>query len=239
MARDSRKSNGILNGNGIQKSEETKRKNWMDIKTVFVAKNEKQKEVLRTINNNTVTIISGLAGTGKTFLAVMYGLNEFLKGKYKRLIFTRPCVEAVGEKLGYLPGGFNEKISPYMIPIFCVLEKAIGVERVNKLIEENCIVTLPLAFQRGVTFEDAFVLLDEAQNTIPNQIEMFLTRIGDNSKIVITGDPSQSDIDGINGLVDACERLKGVSGLAVVTMEKEHIVRHPIVALISQKYERK
>ena len=169
-------------------------------------------------------------------LAVVSGLKEFVSGQYKKMIFTRPCVEANGENLGFLPGDLNEKISPYMYPIFDFLSDYLNAKQIEEYIKSEFITTLPLAFMRGVTFKDAFVILDEAQNTKPEQIRMFLTRIGDNCKVVLTGDPNQTDIGTKNGLVDACERLKGVSSLDIVKFTNDDIIRNPIVAEIEERY---
>ncbi len=175
--------------------------------------------------------------THNTMISVVSGLREFVMGKYSKLIFTRPCVEANGENLGFLPGDLNEKIHPYMYPIFDFLSDYLSAKQIDGLIKSENIITLPLAFQRGITFKNSFVLLDEAQNTNVGQIRMFLTRIGDNCKVVITGDPNQSDVKNKNGLVDACERLVGIDGLGIVHFTEEDIFRHPIVFAIEEKYK--
>ena len=159
-----------------------------------------------------------------------------MEGKYDKMIFTRPCVEANGENLGFLPGDLNEKIHPYMFPIFDFLSDHLSLKQIEWHIKAGSIMTLPLAFQRGVTFCNSFVLLDEGQNTTPEQIRMFLTRIGKNCKVVITGDPLQTDIKNKNGLVDACERLEGIKDIGIVVMSKEDIMRNPIVAEIEERY---
>lgn len=200
--------------------------------------NAEQKQVLRVIHDNTITFLSGPAGTGKTWLAVAYGVSEFLKGRYERLIFTRPCIEANGEKLGYLPGSANDKIGPYMLPIFDILSRRMTKKDIDKLINEGKIVTLPMAFQRGITFTNAYVVGDEFQNACPSQVRMFLTRIGENSKIVVTGDITQSDIEGrcINGLADAIGRMQGADGIGIASLSTESIVRHPIIKVIEERY---
>lgn len=216
----------------------TKKKTKTEIKKriTVTAKSKNQKELLKSIKENLVTIVAGPAGTGKTLLAVVSGLREFTMGKYKKMIFTRPCVEANHENLGFLPGDLNEKISPYMYPIFDFLSDYLTPKQIEEYMKEESFKTLPLAFMRGATLKNSFVILDESQNTTPDQIRMFLTRIGENCKVVITGDPLQTDIKGKNGLVDACERLKGVTGLNIVKMGKEDIVRNPIVAEIEERY---
>lgn len=229
--------NDVCNGNGKGK-EKGKDINVRTKKPVIIsARTENQKKLLKSIKENTITIVSGYPGSGKTLLAVVSGLREFLIGNYEKMIFTRPCVEANGESLGFLPGDLNEKIHPYMIPIFDFMSDYLDTQEIESLISRGQIVTLPLAFQRGCTFKNSFVLLDEGQNTRPEQVRMFLTRIGENCKVVITGDPHQSDIKGKNGLVDAIERLEGVSSLGIVYFGKEDILRNPIVAEIEERYE--
>lgn len=203
------------------------------------AKTPNQKIFLQSIKNNLVTIVQGPPGTGKTMLAVITGLREFMMGKYQKMIFTRPCVEANGENLGFLPGDLNDKIHPYMYPIFDFLSDFLTTKQIEGYLKSESMLTFPLAFQRGSTFRNSFVLLDEAQNTVPEQIRMFLTRIGENCKVVITGDPFQTDIKTKNGLVDACERLKGVEGLGIVEFTEKDILRNPIVAEIEKRYSRK
>ena len=176
--------------------------------------------------------------THNTKLAVVSGLREFVMGKYKKMIFTRPCVEANHENLGFLPGDLNEKISPYMYPIFDFLSDYLDAQQIEDYMKEEKIKTFPLAFMRGCTFRNSFVILDEAQNTSPEQVRMFLTRIGENCKVVITGDPLQTDVRGKNGLVDACDRLEGVKGLSIVKFTREDIVRNPIIAEIEDRYSK-
>ena len=202
------------------------------------AKNDKQKEALRAIANpdTHITFLNGIAGTGKTFLAVSWGLEQLMKGRYDKIIFTRPVVEA-GENLGFLPGDFGMKIAPFMIPIMDVLHEQLSSNDVKELVEENKIITLPLAYMRGVTFKNAFVLLDEAQNTTIKQMHLFVTRLGENSKIVITGDTKQSDIRGTNGFVDGISRLDGVKGIEMVELDPTQVVRHPIISEIDKRYE--
>jgi phosphate starvation-inducible protein PhoH and related proteins len=237
MSRRKRASNGNNENTNGQNSKETKRSSTQKARIKVTAKSENQKKLLKSIKDNVVTIVYGPPGSGKTLLAVVSGLREFVMGKYKKMIFTRPCVEAVGENLGFLPGDLHEKIHPYMYPIFDFLGDFLTQKQIDEYLKSENIITLPLAFQRGITFSNSFVLLDEAQNTRPEQIRMFLTRIGENCKIVITGDPLQSDIRCKNGLVDACERLVGVESLGIVEFNSEDIVRHPIVTAIEKRYE--
>jgi len=228
-----RKNNGKDNGknNNIIKDIKLKSK-----RIIITARSDNQKKLLKSIKDNLVTIVYGPAGTGKTKLAVLNGLRDLLNSKFNKIIFTRPCVEANGEELGYLPGDLNEKIHPYMIPIFNFLSEYLSSNQINELIKEEKIITLPLAYQRGITFSNAFVILDESQNTLPSQIRMFLTRIGENCKIVITGDPDQTDIKGVNGLSDAIERLDRIYELGIIEMFEEDVIRHPIVKEIEQRY---
>ena len=236
MTQKRKNGNGNGNFNGYEGNEKKPpTKNPINI----VAKSQNQKLLLTSIRENTVTIVAGPPGTGKTLISVACGLREFIMGHYKKMIFTRPCVEANGENLGFLPGDLHEKISPYMYPIFDFLADFLTSQKIEYYIKSGEFLTLPLAFMRGTTFRNAFVLLDEAQNTKPEQIRMFLTRIGEGCKVVITGDPHQSDVKGLNGLVDAVERLKGVTSLGIVRFNKEDIVRHPIVSEIESRYEEK
>lgn len=224
-------SNGNGNGNGFHDSRTIVRK-----KIKLVALNQEQREVIRAIKENQIIFIHGLAGTGKTHLSVIYGLRELLFDKYDKLVFTRPCVEANGEKIGFLPGGYDDKIAPYMIPIFDIIGDKMSIKDMKRLIEEGRIKTLPFAYLRGVTFNKSFVVADEAQNTNPQQMRLLLSRIGKDSKIVITGDLSQSDISGKNGMRDAIERLTGISELAIIELTEQSMIRNPIITIIEGKY---
>jgi len=241
MSRKKKNGNGCGNGEEELKRKESKQTEAKfkreEIKRISItAKSENQKLLLKSIKENLITIVAGPPGSGKTRIAVVSGLREFVMGKYDRMIFTRPCVEANHENLGFLPGDLNEKIYPYMYPIFDFLEDFLNIKQIEEYIKSGAIRTFPLAFMRGTTFRNSFVLLDECQNTNPEQVRMFLTRIGENCKVVITGDPHQTDIKGKNGLVDACERLEGISGLNIVRFTKEDIVRNPIVTAIEDRY---
>ena len=200
---------------------------------------DEQRAVIDLIKKSRITFIHGCAGTGKTWLATLFGLKEFMERKYKRLIFTRPCVEANGEKLGMLPGTADDKIAPYMIPIFDIITQKITLKELKKYIEDGSIKTLPLAFMRGVSFLDSYVIFDEAQNSLISQMRMFLTRIGSNSSLVVTGDVNQSDIDGKNGLSDAIERFKNVRDIGIIGLSEKSIVRDPIIEVVEAKYNNK
>lgn len=200
-----------------------------------IPKNDGQKLALKTIDENTITIIEGSAGTGKSHCAVAYGLQMFLRNKYERLIFTRPIVEA-GENIGFLPGDLRSKTDVYYWPIFDILKNFISWEEINDLIDYEKIILLPLAYIRGYTMKNAFAVLDEAQNATQMQLKLFLTRIGEGSKIVVTGDITQSDIGRQSGLEDAIDRLEGVKNLGVVRLTEDCIVRDPIVVDILQRY---
>lgn len=177
----------------------------------------------------------GPAGTGKTYIAAAYGAELLALGKVERLILTRPAVEA-GEELGFLPGALDEKYAPYLSPVRTILDKRLGRGAVEYLLKAKRIVPMPLAYMRGETFEDAFVLLDEAQNTTPTQLKLFLTRIGPNARVVVDGDVEQVDIKGKSGLLDAVHRLGHLPSVRVVHFNDEDIVRSGIVADIIKAY---
>ena len=202
----------------------------------FVPRNEKQRQIMDAIKTHDVTFIYGPAGAGKTHVPVVYAMQQLLKGSTKKIVFTRPCVEAYGENLGFLPGDFNDKIAPYMIAIFDILTRLMDRKTVQALIDEGAIQTIPLAFQRGITFNDTIVVADEFQNTIPQQVRMFLTRMGENCKMIVTGDISQNDIHGRNGLEDAIERFADIPEIALVETFHVDIVRNPLIEKIDKKY---
>jgi phosphate starvation-inducible PhoH-like protein len=180
----------------------------------------------------------GPAGTGKTYLAVAAAVDALERQEIRRILLTRPAVEA-GEKLGFLPGDLSQKVDPYLRPLYDALFEMLGFERVEKLLERNVIEVAPLAYMRGRTLNDAFIILDEAQNTTTEQMKMFLTRIGFNSKAVVTGDITQVDLPRStkSGLRHALEVLQGVDGLSFNFFESKDVVRHPVVARIVQAYE--
>ncbi|PLS15191.1 phosphate starvation-inducible protein PhoH [Bacillus sp. M6-12] len=181
----------------------------------------------------------GPAGTGKTYLAVVMAINALKNGQVKKIILTRPAVEA-GESLGFLPGDLKEKVDPYLRPLYDALHDLLGTEQTERMIERGTIEIAPLAYMRGRTLDDAYVILDEAQNTTQAQMKMFLTRLGFGSRMVITGDRSQIDLPkGVkSGLLTAEDLLKNVSGMAFIYLEQSDVVRHPLVAKIIDAYEK-
>jgi phosphate starvation-inducible PhoH-like protein len=198
-----------------------------------------QGRYLREIREKDVVFGIGPAGTGKTYLAVAMAVAELKEKRVKRIILTRPAVEA-GEKLGFLPGDIAEKVNPYLRPLYDALFDLMEGDRVYKFLETGILEIAPIAFMRGRTLNDSFVILDEAQNTTIDQMKMFLTRLGFNSKTVVTGDITQIDIDPSrkSGLVDAAEVLKSVPGLGFVYFTERDVVRHPLVQQIIRAYER-
>ncbi len=197
-----------------------------------------QVQYLRQILSHDITFGIGPAGTGKTFLAVACAVDALERSGVQRIILTRPAVEA-GERLGFLPGDLTQKVDPYLRPLYDALYDLMGFDRVTKAFEKGLLEVAPLAFMRGRTLNHAFVILDEAQNTTPEQMKMFLTRIGFGSKAVVNGDVSQIDLPrGMpSGLIDAAEVLKKVNGIAMTRFTSGDVVRHPLVARIVQAYE--
>ena len=194
---------------------------------------------LENIATHDITFGIGPAGTGKTYLAVACAVDALERSAVQRIVLTRPAVEA-GERLGFLPGDLNQKVDPYLRPLWDALHELMGFERVQKAFERQQIEIAPLAFMRGRTLNHAFVILDEAQNTTPEQMKMFLTRIGFGSKAVVTGDVSQVDLPRtqLSGLVDAENVLKRVNGIAITRLTSADVVRHPLVARIVDAYDR-
>jgi phosphate starvation-inducible PhoH-like protein len=205
---------------------------------VVYPKTFNQREYVKAIQQNDLTFGIGPAGTGKTFLAISIALN-FLFGKQaERIVLTRPVVEA-GEKLGFLPGDIQQKVNPYFRPIYDALYHLIGFERTADLVEKEIIEIAPLAYMRGRTIDNAFIILDEGQNTLNSQMKMFLTRFGQNSKVVITADISQIDLDNPkkSGIFHAISILKNIKGIKIVYLDKKDVVRHPLVQKIIEAYE--
>lgn len=195
-----------------------------------------QRRYIEAVRRNTLTFALGPAGTGKTYLAMAMAVAALKRREVGRIVLCRPVVEA-GESLGYLPGTLQEKLDPYVRPLYDALFDMTDVEKGNTLIEQGVIEIAPLAYMRGCTLNDAFVILDEAQNTTPEQMKMFLTRMGFRSKFVVTGDASQRDLNGPSGLTSARRALEGVEDIAFVDLGRADIVRHALVARIVEAYE--
>lgn len=202
------------------------------------AKTMGQRIYINAMKRNDLVFGIGPAGTGKTFLAVVYAAKQLRKGSVKRIVLTRPAVEA-GESLGFLPGDLKEKVDPYLRPLYDGLNTVLGREQTQRLIERGVIEIAPLAYMRGRTLDDAFVILDEAQNTTHAQMKMFLTRLGFGSKMVVTGDQTQIDLPkGVkSGLKEAVKKLSVVSGISIMKMDQSDVVRHPLVSKIINRYE--
>jgi phosphate starvation-inducible PhoH-like protein len=208
-------------------------------KAIF-AKTRNQRVYLQAMQRHDIILAVGPAGTGKTYLAVAAALESLVAGHSSRIVLTRPAVEA-GESLGYLPGTFKEKVDPYLRPLYDALFDMMPMERVQRLIEQEVIEVAPLAFMRGRTLSDSYIILDEAQNTTSTQMRMFLTRLGWNSKAIVTGDITQIDLAAAqtSGLIEAVERLNGVTGISIVHLTDADVVRPPLVSRIIRAYENK
>lgn len=210
-------------------------------KKTIVPRSATQIDYMKALASKDVIFALGPAGTGKTYVAVAQAVAQLMTGSVQRLILSRPAVEA-GERLGFLPGDMKEKVDPYLRPLYDALYDCMPPEQVERRIASGEIEIAPIAFMRGRTLADAFVILDEAQNTTPAQMKMFLTRFGQNSRMVICGDPRQVDIpggDSFSGLADAVKRLEGIEGIAVTRFTSADVVRHPIVGRIVEAYEGK
>ncbi|HDL19908.1 MAG TPA: PhoH family protein [Nitrospirae bacterium] len=207
-------------------------------KRFIIPKNVTQKRYIDAIKRYDIVVGIGPAGTGKTYIAMAMAINAFMKKQISRIILARPAVEA-GEKLGFLPGNLYEKVNPYLRPLYDALYDMMDAEKASRLIEKGVIEIAPLAFMRGRTLNDAFIVLDEAQNTTTEQMKMYLTRLGFNSKTVITGDVTQVDLpEGKgSGLIDAERILKNIEGIEFVYFSKNDVVRHKLVQEIIRAYE--
>ncbi|MFZ3482599.1 PhoH family protein [Sphingomonas sp. 3-13AW] len=208
-------------------------------KKTIVPRTAAQASYMRQLIAHDIIFALGPAGTGKTYIAVAQAVAQLITGSVQRLILSRPAVEA-GEKLGFLPGDMKEKVDPYLRPLYDALHDCLPAEQVERRIASGEIEIAPIAFMRGRTLADAFVILDEAQNTTPAQMKMFLTRFGQNSRMVVCGDPNQTDLPGgvgASGLADATMRLEGVEGIAFARFGAADVVRHPIVGRIVEAYE--
>ena len=209
-------------------------------KKSVIARSEKQSDYINALKENDIVISLGPAGTGKSFLAVSVAITLLMEKKIDRVILSRPAVEA-GEKLGFLPGDMKEKVDPYLRPLYDALYELFGADKIDKKIETGEIEIAPLAFMRGRTLKNCFAILDEAQNATETQIKMFLTRIGENSKLVVNGDPSQVDL--INkrdsGLVKSKKILKDLKEIKIIEFDHNDVVRHPLVSKIIKAYQNK
>ena len=209
-------------------------------KKSVIARSEKQSEYIKALKENDIVMSLGPAGTGKSFLAVSVAITLLMEKKIDRVILSRPAVEA-GEKLGFLPGDMKEKVDPYLRPLYDALYELFGVDKIDKKIETGEIEIAPLAFMRGRTLKNCFAILDEAQNATETQIKMFLTRIGENSKLVVNGDPSQVDLinKAHSGLMKSKNILKDLEEIKIIEFYHNDVVRHPLVSKIIKAYQNK
>jgi len=208
-------------------------------KRSVISRSKKQKEYVRSLKTSQIIMSLGPAGTGKTYLAVAVALSMLLEKKVERIILSRPAVEA-GEKLGFLPGDMKDKIDPYLRPLYDSLYDLLDYDKIQRKIESGAIEIAPLAFMRGRTLKNSFAILDEAQNATETQIKMFLTRIGENSKLVVNGDPSQVDLPNKNqsGLIKSQDILKGIKEISVINFDYQDVMRHPLVTKIVEAYQK-
>lgn len=206
---------------------------------IIKAKTANQRKLVEASNRNDIVFAVGPAGTGKTYTAVALAVKALKERKVKKIIITRPAVEA-GENLGFLPGDLKEKIDPYLRPVYDALYDMLHADKLEGYIEKNIVEIAPLAYMRGRTLNDAFILLDEAQNTTPMQIKMFLTRMGPESKMIITGDVSQIDLPRSqkSGLVDVYKKLRDIKGISFIELDGSDVVRHPLVVEILKAYDK-
>ena len=205
-----------------------------------IARSERQSDYIKALKENDIVIALGPAGTGKSFLAASVAVTLLMEKKIERVILSRPAVEA-GEKLGFLPGDMKEKVDPYLRPLYDALYELFGADKIDKKIETGEIEIAPLAFMRGRTLKNCFAILDEAQNATETQIKMFLTRIGENSKLIVNGDPSQVDLmnKAHSGLIKTKNILKGLNEIKIIEFDHNDVVRHPLVSKIIRAYQTK
>ena len=231
----------------VRKNIETEESNVKSFKQLIktpmksvIARSEKQSDYIKALKENDIVMSLGPAGTGKSFLAVSVGVTLLMEKKIDRVILSRPAVEA-GEKLGFLPGDMKEKVDPYLRPLYDALYELFGADKIDKKIESGEIEIAPLAFMRGRTLKNCFAILDEAQNATETRIKMFLTRIGENSKLVVNGDPSQIDLlnKSYSGLIKSREILKDLKEIKIIEFDHNDVVRHPLVSKIIRAYQKK
>ncbi len=238
------KSDIVLSVKKNMKSEGTNIKSFKQLirtpRKSVIARSEKQSDYIKALKENDIVISLGPAGTGKSFLAVSVAVTLLMEKKIERVILSRPAVEA-GEKLGFLPGDMKEKVDPYLRPLYDALYELFGADKIDKRIETGEIEIAPLAFMRGRTLKNCFAILDEAQNATETQIKMFLTRIGENSKLVVNGDPSQIDLinKSQSGLIKSRDILKNLNEIKIIEFDHTDVVRHPLVSKIIRAYQKK
>lgn len=243
MARPKRnKKNKNVIQQGKNQNSQNNQQNQLKKRLLLKPKTKNQEEFIRTLAENTITLAMGPAGCGKTRVAVAYGMEKMLDGYYKRLIITRPVVES-GESLGYLPGTFSEKLDPYLQPIYYELSNYLSKQELETFINnginrrgENEIIIAPLAYMRGMNYHDAYMILDECQNCTKEQIKLFITRVGFNSKAVLVGDDKQSDLpNGMSGIYYWYDKLKGIKDVSTFQLDKTDIIRNPVISSILEK----
>ena len=220
--------------------DDTNVKSFKQLIKTPIARSEKQSDYIKALKERDIVMSLGPAGTGKSFLAVSVGVTMLMEKKIERVILSRPAVEA-GEKLGFLPGDMKEKVDPYLRPLYDALYELFGADKIDKKIETGEIEIAPLAFMRGRTLKNCFAILDEAQNATETQIKMFLTRIGENSKLVVNGDPSQIDLinKSQSGLIKSKNILKNLKEIEIIEFDHKDVVRHPLVSKIIRAYQKK
>ena len=231
----------------VKKNTEVQKSNIKSFKQLIqtprksvIARSERQSDYIKALKENDIVMSLGPAGTGKSFLAVSVAVTLLMEKKIERVILSRPAVEA-GEKLGFLPGDMKEKVDPYLRPLYDALYELFGADKIDKKIELGEIEIAPLAFMRGRTLKNCFAILDEAQNATETQIKMFLTRIGENSKLVVNGDPSQIDLinKSQSGLISSRNILKNLKEIKIIEFDHNDVVRHPLVSKIIRAYQKK